>query len=120
MPKKPISKHKPKSVSKKSAPAVIDIKTLRCGKSCTIKNCKRQYKAKGYCKTHYKKWRLGEYGKARYKTCVNRDCHAARVRNRHGFCEEHFQNYYVKGMAQTKAPAPEKPAAKPASAAAAG
>jgi len=34
--------------------------------------------------------------------------------NRHGYCEEHFQNYYVKGIAVSKVAAPDaKPAAKP-------
>ena len=30
--------------------------------------------------------------------------------NRHGYCEDHFQNYYVKGLAVTKAAPIEKPA----------
>jgi hypothetical protein len=32
------------------------------------------------------------------------------AQSRHGFCEEHYQNFYVKGMEQTHAPAaPAKP-----------
>ena len=27
---------------------------------CTVEGCKRPYRAKGYCVTHYKLWRRGE------------------------------------------------------------
>jgi hypothetical protein len=81
-------------------------------RACKIKGCKRVYRAKGYCRAHYKKWRQGEYGKKRFKPCKDQSCFKPMAMNRHGFCEDHFQNYYVKGIAQAKAPAPEKPAAK--------
>lgn len=83
-------------------------------KRCQIKACKREYRAKGYCRVHYKKWRQGEYGVARYKTCKSSDCRKPMAMNRHGYCEEHFQNYYVKGMEVAHAPKAEKPAAAPA------
>jgi len=84
-------------------------------KQCTIPSCKREYRAKGYCKAHYRKWRHNEFGHARYKTCKDFACHQRMALNRHGFCEEHFQNYYVKGLAQSRiaaaAPAKEVKAA---------
>lgn len=79
-------------------------------KSCKVTSCKREYRAKGYCKAHYKKWRQGTFGLARYKTCGALDCRKPMVMNRHGYCEDHFQNYYVKGMEVAKAAAAEKPA----------
>lgn len=57
--------------------------------SCKIKDCKRPYRAKGYCNVHYKKWRQGEYGKARYKTCGNEGCR--KPLHRFGMCAEHFE-----------------------------
>lgn len=81
----------------------------RCaGKICKMKNCKRSYKAKGYCKAHYKMWRKGAYGKKRYKACSDMGCRKPSVKNHHGFCSEHYENYYVKGMTQVKAPTPKK------------
>jgi hypothetical protein len=82
-------------------------------KRCQIGSCKREYRAKGYCATHYREWRHGKFGRARFKTCKDFGCAKPMARNRHGFCEEHFQNYYVKGMEQTKIPA-AAPAAAPA------
>src|SRR5688572_19591583 len=38
---------------------------------CKMKSCKRGYKAKGYCKTHYREWRHGKFGQARYKECAD-------------------------------------------------
>src|SRR5687767_2844360 len=59
----------------KKKPAVIEAKVApRDAQHCKIKSCKRTYKAKGYCKAHYKKWRHGEYGVARYKTCKDFEC----------------------------------------------
>ena len=80
------------------------------GRACKIQNCKRSYKAKGYCKPHYRAWRQGEYGVARYKQCVDINCSKPMTLNHHGFCEEHFQSYYVKGNAVAKAAPAEKPA----------
>jgi len=56
---------------------------------CRIEGCKRPYRAKGYCNVHYKKWRRGELGKARYKTCSEEGCRAKVYR--WGLCEEHYQ-----------------------------
>ncbi len=75
--------------------------------SCKIKKCKRSYKAKGYCVAHYKQWRNGKFGLSRYKTCGQMDCRKPMTKNRHGYCEDHFQAIYVKGT-MSAAAAPEK------------
>jgi len=72
-------------------------------RKCKMKACKRSYKAKGYCVTHYKEWRNGKFGRARFKTCKDSNCFKPITLNRHGYCEEHFQNYYVKGVKAVKA-----------------
>lgn len=84
------------------------------GKSCQVGGCKRSYKAKGYCKAHYRQWRHGKFAKARFTRCHDYGCNKPMAMNRHGFCESHFQDFYVKGMEQHHAPAaPAKaPAAK--------
>src|SRR4051812_17424462 len=64
---------------------------------CRITSCKREFRAKGYCKFHYKQWRQGKFGLARYKTCKDNNCRKPMAMNRHGYCEDHFQGYYVKG-----------------------
>jgi hypothetical protein len=111
---------KVKKKAKKVVAAVAATADERKAKHCSIKGCKREYRAKGYCGVHYRKWRQGAYGRARYKTCKDYSCLIPMARNRHGYCEEHFQNYYVKGMAVSRAPIEAaKPAEKPAPAAAA-
>jgi hypothetical protein len=101
---------RPKKTKKAKTKVQGDV-TPAIAKACKIKGCKRAYRAKGYCRTHYKKWRHGEYGKVRYKHCSDVSCFKPMAKNRHGFCEDHFQNYYVKGLAQAKVPAAAKPAA---------
>jgi hypothetical protein len=102
---------KAKSVEVTAKPAKkVAAKAKSAEQSCKVASCKREYKAKGYCKAHYKKWRQGAFGLARYKTCGSLDCKKPMGTNRHGYCEEHFQNYYVKGVAVAKAPVAEKPA----------
>ena len=106
--KKP-AERKEKTASKKKVVAASATQAKTPGK-CRIQKCKRTYRAKGYCGAHYQKWRQGEYGVARYKTCSDFGCKKAKVMNRQGYCEDHYQNYYVKGMEVTKAPVAEKPA----------
>lgn len=59
-------------------------------KTCTIPNCKRAYRAKGFCFFHYQKWRRGEMeGHAtRWNACSKPEC-KKKVFN-HGLCQEHF------------------------------
>lgn len=56
---------------------------------CTIENCKRPYRAKGYCISHYKAWRRGEMDshRARYKICTKEACRKPRAVA--GLCAEH-------------------------------
>jgi len=58
-------------------------------KKCSVESCKRPYRAKGYCVTHYKLWRRGELEghKARYKLCSKEACKKAA--GRYGLCDEH-------------------------------
>jgi hypothetical protein len=56
---------------------------------CSIEGCKRPYRAKGYCVTHYKLWRRGEMEKhrPRYKTCSKEGC--KKPAGGFGVCDEH-------------------------------
>jgi hypothetical protein len=58
-------------------------------KKCAKDGCKRPYRAKGYCVTHYKLWRRGELEghKARYKLCNKEAC--KKSAGRYGLCDEH-------------------------------
>lgn len=99
---------------KAKAPKSKVAQSLRCGgKSCSITGCKRAYRAKSYCGLHYREWRNGKFGHRRYKTCRDKTCRFPMAMNRHGFCEEHFQSYFVKGIEQAKEPAQANPTAKP-------
>ncbi len=57
--------------------------------NCSVEGCKRPYRAKGYCVTHYKVWRRGEMEghKARYKLCSKEGC--KKPAGRYGLCDEH-------------------------------
>jgi hypothetical protein len=76
--------------------------TTAGAKKCSVEGCKRPYRAKGYCVTHYKLWRRGEQEghKARYKLCSKEACKKAA--GRYGLCDEH------RGVApkEGEAPAP--------------
>lgn len=69
-------------------------------RKCAVEGCKRPYRAKSYCVTHYKRWRRGELEghKARYKLCNKEAC--KKPSGRHGLCEEH------RGVAKEAAAAP--------------
>ena len=56
---------------------------------CSMEGCKRPYRAKGFCVTHYKLWRRGELEghKARYKTCTKEGCRKPREFG--SLCAEH-------------------------------
>ena len=58
-------------------------------KACSVKDCKRPYRAKGLCVTHYKLWRRNELDghKGRYKICTKEGCR--KPREFAGFCAEH-------------------------------
>ncbi len=59
-------------------------------KRCSVKGCKRPYRARGYCVTHFKKWRRGEMPHPRYKICSREACRKPATA-RWGLCEEHFK-----------------------------
>ena len=56
---------------------------------CSIDGCKRPYRAKTYCVTHYKAWRRGEMEghTARYKICTKEGCKKPRAKG--SLCEAH-------------------------------
>jgi hypothetical protein len=57
-------------------------------KACGVANCKRPYRAKGYCYFHYKKWRQGELPHSRYRTCSKAECRKQVVKG--GLCAQHL------------------------------
>jgi hypothetical protein len=63
--------------------------TTAKAQTCSKEGCKRPYRAKGYCVTHYKLWRRGELEghKGRYKLCSKEGCKKPAAR--HGLCAEH-------------------------------
>lgn len=82
--------------------------------TCRIDNCKKTYRAKGYCGVHYKKWRHGELPKSRYKICTQEGCR--KKRHLFSLCEEHYNAAFgKKDEAKAAAPAAtEAPAEKAA------
>ena len=56
---------------------------------CTIEGCKRPYRAKGLCISHYKMWRHNdlEGHKGRYKICTKEGCRKPRFFG--SLCLEH-------------------------------
>jgi hypothetical protein len=66
-----------------------ETKTTQGEQKCSKEGCKRPYRAKGYCVTHYKLWRRGELEghTARYKRCSKEGCKKAA--GRYGVCDEH-------------------------------
>jgi hypothetical protein len=68
---------------KKAAPAPKAGDARRC----QIAKCKRPYRAKGYCVTHFKEWRRGKLPKAHYRRCKKEGCNKPMLRR--GLCAEH-------------------------------
>ena len=81
-------------------------------KDCQVKGCKSDYRAKGYCAAHYKMWKDGEFGKARYESCTKEACNKAA--SREGLCVTHWKEKRAKAPTE----APSAPAAAPAAPAA--
>lgn len=80
---------------------------------CEVKNCKRRYRAKGYCVSHYREWRHGKFGKQRYTSCTANNCTKPMGVSRQGYCEDHWIAVYKKGesvSAKVVEAAPEKEA----------
>ena len=78
-------------------------------KACTVAECKRPYRAKGYCYFHYKKWRHGELPHSRYRVCSKPECRTKVARG--GLCQKHFDETYkaVSPAEAAKTPAAEAP-----------
>jgi hypothetical protein len=84
-------------------------------KTCTEANCKRPYRAKGYCFFHYAKWRRGELHPEshRYKLCSHEECKKPRAVG--AYCEQHDKERKGEGKpAAAPAPGAPAPAASPA------
>lgn len=76
--------------------------------TCKAQDCNREVVAKGYCRKHYRLWKLGEMPRPRYKTCTFEKCRKKRVRG--SLCEEHWAAKHGKAAAPATA-APAAPAA---------
>ena len=77
---------------------------------CSVEGCKRPYRAKGFCNTHFKKWRDGEMPqKSRYKICGEEKCRQPMFR--HGKCEEHYNAVIGKAAPAAETTAPTTAAA---------
>ena len=79
-------------------------------KTCGEKDCKRPYRAKGYCHFHYDKWRAGSLPHTRYKTCSKPECRKRVFKG--GLCETHHNE--LRGTTAAAAPAAAPAAAAPA------
>ena len=86
----------------------------KTAKACKIKDCKRSYRAKGYCDVHFKQWSQGKLTKARYKTCnfgvkklkSNEKKECLKKIFKHGLCEDHYKAAYRKSEPAAAASAP--------------
>src|SRR5262245_32991093 len=101
-----------KSDSKKSTPDHKHVKHASRKRACQVKGCKNEYRAKGYCNEHYRVWRSGAWGKARYEACSKEACN--KPMSKEGLCEAHWSEKRGK-QAPAAAAAPAAPAAAPAS-----
>ncbi len=75
-----------------------------------VENCKRPYRAKGYCNIHYKKWRHGELPHKRFKACNAEGCRKPMVT--WGLCEEHYKAKKGAGVEAAPAAPVETPVAE--------
>lgn len=79
-------------------------------KVCSVKGCKRPYRAKGYCAVHYQKWRRGELdAKPRYRTCSEENCRKPTFKN--GMCEQHYGAWSASKKKVVAVEVPATPAA---------
>jgi hypothetical protein len=75
--------------------------------TCKAESCDKDVRAKGYCDRHYRKWRKGVMGKARYRSCNEKGC--PKPISRKGLCGEHFGRKFGKKK-QEDAAEPGSPA----------
>lgn len=76
--------------------------TARKKRECQVKGCKGEYRAKGYCDAHYRMWKNGEFGKARYQKCSKEGC--TKAMSQEGLCQTHWAELRGKA-AEAAAPA---------------
>lgn len=78
--------------------------TKKEAKTCRVKDCKRPYRAKGYCVVHYQKWRRGEIegARPRYRVCREENCR--KPTHKAGLCEAHYSAWHAskKGQSETQ------------------
>ena len=84
------TKNAPAAAAKKGSPKVKHPR-FAGKKNCSVASCKRPYRAKGFCVTHYKLWRAGEVAtsKPRYKICTKEACKKARFAG--SLCKDHHE-----------------------------
>lgn len=77
-------------MSEETATATQHHQKPRAEQKCSVDNCKRPYRAKGFCIAHYRKWRHGEVEgtKSRYKICTKEACRKPRAAQG-SLCVEH-------------------------------
>ncbi len=80
-----------KTAPKKAVAKKTETPTQTCSVKVGDKDCKRPYRAKGMCVTHYKLWRRNELEghKGRYKICTKEGCRKPRAGAFGSFCVEH-------------------------------
>ncbi len=70
--------------------------------TCKAESCEKDVRAKGYCDSHYRKWRKGLMAKPRHKSCTEKGCGKARARQ--GLCQDHFTKQHTKAAPEAAAP----------------
>ena len=69
--------------------------------TCKAENCDKGVHAKGYCTSHYAKWKKGKMPKPRRKSCNTDGCH--KPQDRRGLCSEHFAKEFTKSKGEPAA-----------------
>ena len=87
--------------SKKTTTEHTHVKHASKKRACQVKGCKNEYRAKGYCDEHYKMWRKGAFGDARYQACFKEGCTKPTVRE--GLCQAHWNEKRGKGAPAAEA-----------------
>lgn len=78
--------HKPDA--KKTEEKHVHQKGAAKKRVCQVKDCKAEYRAKGYCDRHYQMWRKGSFGDIRYQICSKEGCRKEMTKE--GLCETHW------------------------------
>lgn len=66
--------------------------------TCKAEGCDKGVRAKGYCETHYSKWKKGKMPKPRRKSCNAEGCH--KPQDRRGLCTDHFNKEFSKSTGE--------------------